>query len=73
MPISIVISRNRTPSVYIGYGLYFYFSGLSLRRTSQTLSSHFIKRNHVFHLELDTKAQTKESFLKETEGWGVCR
>ncbi len=47
MPISIVINRNRTPSMYIGYGLYFYFSGLSLRRTSQTLSSHFIKRNHV--------------------------
>ncbi len=47
MPISIVINRNRTPSMYIGYGLYFYFSGLSLRRTSQILSSHFIKRNHV--------------------------
>jgi putative transposase len=38
--------RNRTPSEYIGYGLYFYFSGLSLRRTSERLS-HFIKRNHV--------------------------
>ncbi len=47
MPISIVINRNRTASMYIGYGLYFYFSGLSLRRTSQILSSHFIKRNHV--------------------------
>ncbi len=47
MPISIVSSRNRTPSMYIGYGLYFYFSGLSLRRTSQILSSYFIKRNHV--------------------------
>ena len=47
MPISIVIDRNRTASMYIGYGLYFYFSGLSLRRTSQILSSHFIKRNHV--------------------------
>jgi len=33
--------------MYIGYGVYFYFSGLSLRRTSQILSSHFIKRNHV--------------------------
>ena len=42
-----MINRNRTPSMYIGYGLYFYFSGLSLRRTSQILSSHFIKRNHV--------------------------
>ena len=47
MPISIVIGRNRTPSAYIGYGLYLYFSGLSLRRASQILSSYFIKRNHV--------------------------
>ena len=38
--------RNRTPSEYIYHGLYFYFSGLSLRRTSERLS-HFIKRNHV--------------------------
>lgn len=29
-----------------GYGLYLYFSGLSLRRTSERLSS-FVKRNHV--------------------------
>ncbi len=42
-----MISRSRTPSVYIGYGLYFYFSGLSLRRAAQILSSCFIKRNHV--------------------------
>ena len=39
-------SRNRTPSEYIGYGLYFYFSGLSLRRTSERLAC-FVKRNHV--------------------------
>jgi len=42
-----VISRNRTPSEYVGYSLYFYFSGLSLRRTADRLSSCFIKRNHV--------------------------
>jgi len=41
-----VVSRNRTPSPYIGYGLYLYFSGLSLRRASERLSC-FIKRNHV--------------------------
>jgi hypothetical protein len=35
MPISIVIRRNRTLSVHVGYGLYFYFSGLSLRGTSK--------------------------------------
>ena len=32
-----MISRNRTPSSeYIGYGVYFYFSGLSLRKTEKT-------------------------------------
>jgi putative transposase len=41
------IKRNRTPSEYICYGLHLYFSGLSLRRTSERLSSGFIKRNHV--------------------------
>ena len=40
-------ARNRTPSKYICYALYFYFSGLSLRRTAERLSSCFIKRNHV--------------------------
>jgi putative transposase len=42
-----VISRNRTSSEYIGYGLYFYFSGLSLRKAADRLSDCFIKRNHV--------------------------
>ncbi len=40
-------TRNRTPSEFIGYALYFYFSGLSLRKVSERLSSCFIKRNHV--------------------------
>ena len=44
--ISFVINRNRTPSKYIAYGLYLYFSGLSLRRTSERLA-YFIRRNHV--------------------------
>lgn len=38
--------RNRTPSEYVCYGLYLYFSGLSLRRVSERMSC-FIKRNHV--------------------------
>ncbi len=33
-------------NTYIYHGLYLYFSGLFLRRTSQQLS-YFIKRNHV--------------------------
>ncbi|HXT83335.1 MAG TPA: hypothetical protein VN704_03230 [Verrucomicrobiae bacterium] len=42
-----MIFRNRTPSEYIGYALYLYFSGLSLRRASGRLSDCFIKRNHM--------------------------
>ncbi len=44
-----MIFRNRTPSEYIGYGLYFYFSGHSLRKTAVDRLSDclFIKRNHV--------------------------
>jgi putative transposase len=44
-----VIKRNsRTlSSEYIGYGLYLYFSGLSLRRASTTMLSCFIRQNHV--------------------------
>ncbi len=41
-----MLVRNKTPPEYIYHGLYLYFSGLSLRRTSQQLS-YFIKRNHV--------------------------
>jgi putative transposase len=42
-----MIGRNRTPSLYVGYAMYFYFSGLSLRKSADRLSSCFIKRNHV--------------------------
>src|SRR5215210_6018767 len=41
-----MINRNRTPSKYVCYGLYLYFSGLSLRRTSERLT-FLVKRNHV--------------------------
>jgi hypothetical protein len=47
-PVLFVVDKNRTPSKYVGYALYFYFSGLSLRRrASKILPSYFIKRNHV--------------------------
>ena len=39
-------SRNRTPSEYIEYGLYLYFSGLSLRMASERLA-FLVNRNHV--------------------------
>ena len=40
--------RNRTPSEYIGYGLYLYFLGLSLRNVAKAMSClHKVKRSHV--------------------------
>ena len=41
-----MITRNKTPSKYVYYGLHLYFSGLSLRKTSERLSQIY-KRNHV--------------------------
>ena len=43
----MIIRRNRTPSKYIYYALYLYFSGLSLRKASKILSLYFIKGSHV--------------------------
>ncbi|MGD9535026.1 MAG: hypothetical protein AB7V56_14820 [Candidatus Nitrosocosmicus sp.] len=41
-----MLTRNRTPSKYVYYGLHLYFSGLSLRKASERLSQ-ICKRNHV--------------------------
>ena len=68
-----MIFRNRTPSEFIGYGLYFYFSGLSLRKAADRLSDCFIKKKPCFYLELmDTKVQALENILKEKENLRVC-
>ena len=58
-------TRNRTSSEYIGYGLYFYFSGLSLRKTSERLSSCFIKRNHVSVWNWIQKYKPKKIFERK--------
>jgi putative transposase len=42
----VKFKRSRTPSKYIYYAFHLYFSGLSLRKTSEHLLP-FIKRNHV--------------------------
>ena len=40
--------RDRTPSEYIGYGLYLYFLSLSLRKVVKALLYlHTVKRSHV--------------------------
>lgn len=41
----MLTKRNTTPSQHIAYALQLYFSGLSLRKTSQQLLSLFIKRD----------------------------
>ena len=41
-----MITRNKTPSKYVCYGLDLYFSGLSLRRAAERLS-YIFKQNHV--------------------------
>ena len=44
----MIRKRNRTPSEYIGYGLYLYFLGLSLRNVVKALSYlDIVKRSHV--------------------------
>lgn len=46
-PNYFVSARNRTHSVHLSYGLYSYFSGLSIREPPKYPSSYFIKPNHV--------------------------
>ncbi|CAN5600324.1 hypothetical protein BH23THE1_BH23THE1_23000 [soil metagenome] len=42
------ITRNRTPSEYIGHAPYLYFLGLSLRNVAKALSFlHIFKTSHV--------------------------
>lgn len=59
-------SRNRMPSVYRSCSV-FLFSGLSLRKASERLSTCFIKRNHVSSKMLDLKIQTKKDAIQENK------
>lgn len=62
--------RNRTPSEYISYGLYLYFSGLSLRRASER---HFsCQAKPSINMELDTKVQVPKDFNKEIKDFRIC-
>ena len=48
MTILFMSSRNRTPSQIIGYGLYWYFLGLSFRNAAKALSFLLlVKISHV--------------------------
>jgi putative transposase len=60
-------TRNRTPSEYVGYGLYLYFLGLSLRNTSKALSYlHIINRSHTAIRDWIQKYKPKRLFYKRS-------
>ncbi len=59
----MIITRNRTPSKYVYYGLHLYFSGLSLRKASERLSRMY-KRNHVTIWNWIQKYHPKQISLK---------
>ena len=61
--------RNRTPSEYIGYCLYLYFLGLSLRNVVKALSYlHIVKRSHVAIWKWIQKFQyQRKSSIKEKQ------
>lgn len=68
----MISKRNRTSSEYIGYGLYLYFLGLSLRNVVKALSYLLtVKRSHVsiwkwiqkFHYQ--RKSSTKKKQVSE--------
>ena len=59
----MIITRNRTSSKYVYYGLHLYFSGLSLRKASERLSRMY-KRNHVTIWNWIQKYHPKQISLK---------
>jgi putative transposase len=56
--------RNRTPSEFIGYGLYLYFLGLSFRNAAKALK-WFIKISHVSIWKWIQKYKPKKIFTKK--------
>jgi putative transposase len=62
------IKRNRTPSKYIGYGLYLYFLGLSFRNAAKALSFlQIVKRSHVSIWNWIQKYKPQKISMKRTQ------
>jgi putative transposase len=59
--------RSRTSSKYIYYALQLYFSGLSFRKTSERLSTTFIRRNHVSIWNWIQRYKPKRIFQKKSK------
>jgi putative transposase len=58
--------RSRTSTKYIYYALQLYFSGLSIRKTSERLST-FIRRNHVSIWNWIQRYKPKRIFQKKSK------
>jgi hypothetical protein len=63
-------SRNRKPSEYIGYALYFYFSGLSLRKASDRLSSSALSKETMFQSGIGFRNTDQRNYLQPKEELG---
>ena len=60
--------RNRTPSESIGYGLYLYFLGLSLRNVVKALSHlHIVKRSHTAIRDWIQKYQPERMYYRRSK------
>ena len=69
-----MISRNRTPSLYICYAMYLFFFGLSLRKSADTLLSSFLTTPNeiMFLYGIGFNSRSKKDIIKEITGFGIC-
>jgi len=66
----VIFRNNRTPSSeYIGYGLYFYFSGLSLRKTAVIVDYQIAlsKEICIFGIGFKSNPQKISSSIRKRE------
>ena len=57
--------KQRTPSKYISYGLYFYFSGLSLRKVADRLSLIALSKEIMFPYGIGFKSTSLRKLSSE--------
>jgi hypothetical protein len=58
--------RSRTPSKYIYYALYLYFSGLSLRKKRQNIYCHLLK-GIMFQYGIGFNVTSQQSYGRREE------
>ena len=63
-----MISRNRTPSLYIGHALYiFIFSDLSLRKSADRLSPSVLSKEIMFLYGLGFKGTIQKRYHQRNQ------